>query len=153
MSQASTVDNFQVIESLKAVERAVESKMSGMGTELAGIRNSMGQIAEAITRLAVLEEKHQGIVTIVNKVVDKVDALEDRQAKNEMHRELVLQFVEEVKKLGAAIGQMQLDQASMRGQAKGASKVVQVMWTVMGSGVLAIAAALLKIAFASGSLG
>jgi chromosome segregation ATPase len=117
--------SIQIIEAL----RAVNGHVSSTKEELAAIRGSMSQMAEAITRLAVLEEKHQGIAADMRRAEEKIEGLDD------------------------AITQMKLENASLRGQAQGASVVVKAMWTVAGTGVIAIAAALMKIAFGSGLVG
>ena len=56
--------------------QALLADMSEVKTRMGPIEGALGQIAEALTRLAVLEERHSAVVTVVDKatkIQEKID--------------------------------------------------------------------------------
>jgi hypothetical protein len=98
------------------------AQLAGMTASMVDIRSSVFQIAEAITRLAVLEERHQGIARVLEKAVERLEIIEQKQHAHA------------------------LEMATIAGQAAGASKIVKVLWAVFGTGVGAIIFATAKFA-------
>lgn len=87
-----------------------------MQLDMVDIKTSMSKIADALTKIAVLEEKHQTVSTVQIKMIEKVDGLEKRQAA------------------------LELTNAAHVSAVQTASKAVAVAWAVLGAGILALAA-------------
>jgi hypothetical protein len=99
-----------------SAEEDFKSKVDQIQEDLSDMKSSMGKIAEAVTRLAVLEEKHHGTVLALERILVRVERDEER-----------INSVEKVQiRQDAAIG------AYM--------KAVQGAWAVLGAGVLYVGA-------------
>jgi hypothetical protein len=96
-------------------------RLNTMHEDMQGMRNSITQIAEAITRLAVLEEKQQTNTAMVTRLSE---ALEKTQTK--------LQTLE-------------LTQAVRDAQLQGAAWVGRALWAVAGGAVAAALPQLFKL--------
>lgn len=85
----------------------------------------MSKIAEALTRLAVLEERHAAIVTAVSRFADRQEKAEVRinEAENEMIR---------IQTTGSVL-----------------TKAVTAAWAVIGGGILLLAGKLIHLALVS----
>jgi hypothetical protein len=79
------------------------------------MRASMQQIAEAVTQLAVLEEKHNSTATKCEKLEGKIEMLEKIVRDGELER------------------------AKFAAKVDGVSSTIRVMWVAFGSGVAFIA--------------
>ena len=100
---------------------ATEANFQSIRTDMADLKVSMGKVADAITRLAVLEERHQSMQMAMNRVVEKLDALDARQAA------------------------LQIEQVKQATGLKVSMRAVQVAWAVLGSGLLYGAWQLIKL--------
>lgn len=89
--------------------------------DLQDMKQSMSKIAEALTKIAVLEEKHQMLSATLLRVVDKLETLE--KAHTEIRTEQIKQET----------------------TVKVAMRSIQVAWGVIGSGVLYVGWQILKM--------
>jgi vacuolar-type H+-ATPase subunit E/Vma4 len=102
-------------------EQLLEANFKSIQSDMADLKVSMGKVAEAITRLAVLEERHQAMQSAMNRVVEKLDSLDARQSAMEI----------------AQVKQDTTLKVSMR--------AVQIAWVVLGSGLMYGAWQLIKL--------
>lgn len=110
--------NYEKQGSLKMEEvQALSQQMTDVREDVREIRAGMAQVAEAITRLAVLEDRNVA-------ATQRIAALEERQR--------------EVEKKNA---ETNLAHVKLLAQMEGASRTIKVMWMVVGA---AAAAALTK---------
>lgn len=65
-----------------------EKMIEGLQSDLAEVKTTLGKIADALTRLAVLEERQSAVVAVLNRVSDRQDKAEERNSalSNEMIR-------------------------------------------------------------------
>lgn len=89
------------------------------------MRTSMTLIAEAITRLAVLEERHTNTSTALTKLNDKVEALEGRERTTE------------------------LEQAKEVAKVKATHSTLKIVWTVVGGALTYLATKFIPLLFNS----
>ena len=85
-----------------------------MQVDMEDMKNSMSKIAEALTKIAVLEEKHQAISSAVLKALEKIESVEARQSAMEMTN------IKQSTAISTAI------------------KAVVVAWAVLGTGITAL---------------
>lgn len=95
-------------------QTASEFHLAELRSDLREVKDSMKQIAEAMTRLAVLEERHQTIMARMNRI-------EDRQQNSEKK-------VSEVREA----------HISLMSTIDGIVKSAKVMWLVIGVGAVAL---------------
>ena len=93
-----------------------ESILTRVHNDMRDMKLAMSQMAEAITRLAVLEEKHLGVVNALQRVEDQVDKLDDK------------------------VQNLSLQIAEAQGRASGAGWVIKSVWGVVGAAVIGMLA-------------
>lgn len=84
-----------------------------MQGDLADMKASMSKMADAISKIAILEERHQAMHNTMLRTLDK---LEEQQTE---------------------INGLKLEQAKQDTAIKVTIKAIQVAWAVLGSGILA----------------
>ena len=102
-------------------EAGYEANFKIIRDDLEDMKVSMSRMADALTKIAILEEKHQVMAATMLKVTEKIDALASKQ--NDL-------FVEQVRQETAV---------------KVALRAVQVVWAVVGSALLYGAWQIVKI--------
>ena len=131
-------------------DATVLQRLEAMRDDMQGIRNSMTQIAEAITRLAVLEEKHQGVATTVTRLSNLLDNLEKRVYQAELGHNIMQPFVKDVKDLQERVISIEkaeaVKAAKTEGQIQGVTWTAKAFWAVFGGAVGYVALTLLKLA-------
>jgi uncharacterized coiled-coil DUF342 family protein len=95
-----------------SAEMNIEASFKVIQGDLEDMKASMSRMADALTKIAILEEKHQVMAQTMLKITEKIDALTDKH--NALH-------VEQVKQ-----------QTTL----KVSMKAIQVAWGVIGSGLL-----------------
>lgn len=90
----------------------IDANFKSIQSDIQDMKSSMAKIADALTKIAVLEERHQVMQAAMNRIVEKLDAIDQRQATLE---------IEHVK-------QQTTLKVSLRS--------LQVAWAVLGSGML-----------------
>jgi chromosome segregation ATPase len=90
----------------------ISRQLDQVTNDLSDIKSSMGKIAEALTRLALLEERHSVNVSTTRRIEEEVQ-LHDRR----------LDVIEK-------------EQIRVEASTETAIKAVKVAWAVLGAGVL-----------------
>lgn len=124
-----------------AVEKSVEALHEGFAAlrgDVKGIEASISKISEAITRLAVLEERHQGMASAFTKLTEKVDTLTERQHQAELARQTATGYAAQIQQNTVDIRQLQLKEASFDGKTTGAGTLAKAVWTVVGGVITAV---------------
>lgn len=98
------------------------AEYQALQNELTDIRISMKQIADAMTRLAVLEERH----SVVAQLASKVDSKANEQEKE--------------------ISSLKTEIAVFKAKADTVGQSVRVVWAVFGSAFLLVAGRLIYLA-------
>lgn len=91
-----------------------DQRMDAMSDELREVRAAISEVAKALNKLSVLEERN----VVTNQAIEKIAQRQDR--------------LEE--KLGAVI----LDHAKFEANISGISSTMKVMWAAFGTGVIYI---------------
>lgn len=115
---------------------AVLAQMDEMKIDMKEIRSSISKIAEALTRLAVLEEKSHSHAATLERVVLKVDRIEERQRDAETIRDVVARNTQRIEMVEAKAEATKIGQIEFNAEVKGITKTIKVMWTAFGAGVL-----------------
>jgi hypothetical protein len=91
------------------------SALGAMQSDLHDMKTSMSKMADAISKIAVLEERHQAMHNTMLRTLDK---LEEQQVE---------------------INSIKLAQAKQDTAIKVSIKAIQIAWAILGSGLLAAA--------------
>lgn len=96
----------------------LETQMDEMKSDMREVRTTMQKIADALSRLAVLEERHQNFATTIDR---RLGAVEQKASNTELEQ---VKFVANV---------------------EGISKTMKFMWAAFGSGVVYIGSQLFQL--------
>lgn len=80
--------------------------------DLEDMKASMSRMADALTKIAVLEEKHQVMAATMLKITEKIDTLSDKY------------------------GELFIEQVRQQTTVKVSLKAIQIAWGVIGSALL-----------------
>ena len=115
---------------------ALEQQMAEVREDVREIRASMSKIADAITRLAVLEEKHQSINSACERMATKIEKIEERQRDAEHHNEAIVLLLKHKDEVEKKIADLEIEQVRIVSTAEGVSKTVKTVWALIGAGVV-----------------
>jgi len=101
-------------------DEALNRRLDQITGELSDMRNSMDKIAEALTRLALLEERHSVIVSTTRQIEERQVRFDDRLDK------------------------LEKEQIRYDATASTASKAFKVVWAVVGGGIIYIGGEIIK---------
>lgn len=99
-----------------------ETQMNELKTDMREVRAVLTQMANAMSKLAVLEERNIGVTAEIARANLRIAAVETK------------------------IGDIELSRAKFDGSISGATTAARVLWAVVGGGVCALAMPLLKLA-------
>ena len=97
-----------------------EQRMDSLAEEMRDIRGALTEVAKALTKLSVLEERNVVTSQAIEKIAQRQDKLEDK------------------------VSDIELEQVKFESNAKGMATAMKLMWAAFGSGVLYIGSELGK---------
>lgn len=103
--------------------QALAARIDALNDAMAGMRSVLEKVADAVVRLAVLEEKHANATSMIRRLHDRTDEFDARITKIETSSI----------QLNTAVATL--------------TKVGKVFWAVCGGAVIAIAVGVIKWAF------
>jgi len=118
-------------------DSALRQELAGLREDFSDMKGSMSKVAQALTTLAVLEERHQTVAATTNKILSRIEKIEERQINMDKRE---FSMIELAKKVDTAESRVKLleDQRNLQtGQINGASGVIKVLWAVLGGVVTA----------------
>lgn len=98
---------------------ALESQITGVQDDVREIRTSMTKVADALVKLAVIEERH----FTTQRRVDRLEVQLDETTKK--------------------TAELEKSNIKHEAMAEGVSRTVKVIWALLGAGVIAIGAKLI----------
>lgn len=98
-----------------------ERQMEELKSDMREMRAAITQVATAMSKLAVLEERNISITSEVNRLSSRVQTVETKTVEMELHR------------------------AKFDGSLTGATTTARIIWAIGGGAVAYLAAPLLKI--------
>jgi predicted nucleic acid-binding Zn-ribbon protein len=100
---------------------ALNGQIDILQGDISDIKSSMGKIADAVTRLAVLEEKHQTTVLAMERIMTRIERDENR------------------------IGELEKAHIRQETAFEAYARAVKMAWAVLGAGVLYMGSNLIHI--------
>lgn len=113
-----------------------EQRVESMQDDINEIRNSMKQIAEAITRLTILEERHANISNALDKMMAKVEKLEEHQKNCSFTNDLVIRIFDKIEKAQETADGANTEIAKLNSSANSARVILSAVWTVVGGSIV-----------------
>lgn len=93
-------------------ETVSEANFKIIQSDLADMKSSMAKIADALTKIAILEERYAVMQNSMNRIIEKLDTIDARQSATEL----------------AQVKQDTTLKVSLR--------AIQIAWAILGSGML-----------------
>jgi predicted nucleic acid-binding Zn-ribbon protein len=109
-----------------STEQVIQASFKVIQGDLEDMKASMSKMADALSKIAVLEERHQTMSATMLRVMEKLEKIAERQSS------------------------LELEHVKQATTVKVTVKAIQVVWGVIGAGVLYGAWQLIKIAAAQG---
>lgn len=97
-----------------------DQRMDAMSDDLRDLRTAMSEVAKALTKLSVMEERN----AVTNQAVEKIAARQDR--------------------IEHSLSEIRLEQVKFESNINGMTTAIKWMWTVCGAGIVAVGAAAIK---------
>lgn len=93
-------------------EQIIESNFRVIQTDLADMKASMSKMADALSKIAVLEERHQSMSSTMFRIMEKLERLDEKYA--DLH----------------------LQQVKQETTVKVTVRAIQIIWGVLGTAVM-----------------
>lgn len=121
----------------------LEGQILSVKEDIFDIKGSMGKVAEALTVLAVLGEKHQTVAETTNKILSRIEKMEERQVAMDKRQFAIAELTRRVdlneSKMAeeeSRINKLESDKDIQNGQIKGMATAMKILWAALGgSGV------------------
>lgn len=113
----------------------IEHTLSEMRSDMGEMRLGLQQIAVAITRLAVVEERNKNLEAAMIRIVDQADKLDDRLRNAEITRDVVLTMSTRIIAIETKSENNRLDIATHKAKIDGVAGTMKYVWTVLGGAI------------------
>lgn len=97
-----------------------EQRMDAMADELREVRGALSEVAKALTKLSVLEERNVATIQTIEKIAARQEKFEGKLAA------------------------LELEQVRFASNASGVATAMKLMWGAFGGGLLYVASELIK---------
>lgn len=97
---------------MSSTEQVIEASFKVIQSDLEDMKTSMSKMADALSKIAVLEERHQTMSATMLRVTEKLEKIADRQST------LELAHVKQDTTIRVTV------------------KAIQIIWGVIGAGVM-----------------
>ena len=104
----------------------------------------MSQIADAITRITLLDERQQVVGAFMQKLDERMARMEHRQQETEIANALAQQGASRLTNVEAGFREMYLDRERDKARFQTVVWMVRGLWAICGTGVVGIIAMLIK---------
>lgn len=121
------------------------AEFHGLVRDVGEMKSLMSQIADAITRITVLDERQQVVTGYMQKLDDRMERMELRQHKADVDNALVQGNANRLASMEAGFREMYLDRERDKARFHAVVWMVRALWAVSGAGVLAMAGVLFRM--------
>lgn len=118
--------------------QALEQQIDQVQLDVRDMRSDVKVIAEAITRLAVMEERSQTLAASLERVASQVEKIDERQRNSEITRDVMVQVSTRLAAVEEKVDTTYVSQVKFEAKVQGMSNTLKVMWAAFGTGVLYI---------------
>lgn len=129
-------DHDQENSRLNADVMAIKDDMTSM-------RESIGQIASALTKLAILEERQATQTTLVQKTLDRLEKIEEKAHTTELRFAVGAISIERITALDVSVKGIITTLTGLENARKNAVNSARLFWSIFGGTITAVAAAVL----------
>lgn len=108
--------------------------LASMRSDMNHIKEDISKIAEAMTRIAVLEEKHAVYAISQDKVVTRLERVEDRQRDSEVQANMIGQLTGRLEGLDSRLKTVEGVQTTATARIDGAMWLARTLYGIVGVG-------------------
>jgi len=113
--------------------------LDDLKADMSEVKQSLNQIANAITRIAVLEERSQIQTATQERIVQKLESLTESSREHDFFKNACLKMADRIEKLEDAERALEKEIAGFKGKAAGIGLSIKLFWAIFGvGGIVAI---------------
>ena len=119
-------------------------EFQSLNRDIGEMKSLMSQIADAITRITLLDERQQVVGAFMQKLDERMARMEHRQQETEIANALAQQGASRLTNVEAGFREMHLDRERDKARFQTVVWMVRGLWAICGTGVVGIIAMLIK---------
>ena len=119
-------------------------EFQSLNRDIGEMKSLMSQIADAITRITLLDERQQVVGAFMQKLDERMARMEHRQQETEIANALAQQGASRLTNVEAGFREMYLDRERDKARFQTVVWMVRGLWAICGTGVVGIIAMLIK---------
>lgn len=96
------------------------------------LKSSMSKVAETLAKFALLEERHQQIAATTNRILERIEKMEERQRLSEVSHNTLGRLFDNIDKQAGKIEALERTSIEDKARTDGAFKTIRVLWVLMG---------------------
>lgn len=104
--------------------------------DISDIKGTLNKIADAVGRLAVLEDRQMNTTAVSAKMLERLERMEDRQRTAEVATSGYDRMIILVEGIDKRVKEVEVAQIKSDTSIKAYTRAVQIIWTILGSGLL-----------------
>lgn len=120
-------------------DKTQNAAIAGLQSEMREMKDVMGKVADALTRLALVEDRQHSVAQTTNRILEQVEALRERQHAGELANTTNGQNAIRIAELDQAVRELHVDNERHKASLKTASTLIKAAWAA-GVGMAAIVA-------------
>lgn len=124
---------------VKAQEMPAQTEIGLLHEEMSQIRQLFKQMASALTRLALLEERHQIVTVTTSKILEQVETIRTHQHEDDVRHASERSHATRLEALEATVKTMEMAGAAQKASLSTAMLMTKVLWAIFGLGGLVAA--------------
>lgn len=113
--------------------------------DMADVKASLQRISEALTKLAVLEDRQSGQTTAIERLVTRIETVEQKQHGMELRFATAVASAEHMARVESRVNDLQTKMNTYDATAKTVGIGAKVLWTIFGGAIGSIAVALIPV--------
>ena len=115
----------------------LKSDVTVMKADLSDMKASINRIADALTKLAILEDRQSAQMTLMEKTLSRLEALEDKQHATELRFATAMVSQERLANVESKVNEMSTKITGYEASGRTIGYSVKIFWAVFGGGITA----------------
>lgn len=104
-----------------------------MKRDIGDIKSLMGKLVDVVSRFALLEERQQSTAEVTNKILERVERIENHQHQMDVRNARTSDHSERIKNLEVAFREVHIDSERHKTRMQTSVWMMRGAWAVIGS--------------------
>ena len=115
-------------------EPVTHQDLEGLQNEVSEMKGVLSKVVEALNQLALLNERQQQMQTTTDKILSRIERIENRQHKSDVENAGNTKASQRLQELEKAVLEMHIEGERHKAQVKTAMWMVRSAWAVLAGG-------------------